>query len=123
MGLKTNRLAGRVVGIGHRRDSMNMAIEKGAVDDVTTDIAVGVSDADLVIIATPVSMIPQKMEQVAPHMKEGALLTDVGSAKGFIMQEYRKALNDLGCGDKPPFTFIGGHPIAGSENRGIEYAQ
>ncbi|MGR3318496.1 MAG: prephenate dehydrogenase [Candidatus Anammoxibacter sp.] len=122
LGLKRNKLVKRVIGIGYRQKSISDAIKKGAIDKGTTDIADGVSDADLVIIATPVSLIPQKLREVVAFLKEGALLTDVGSTKRFILNEFKNSLPKSSIKKKKRFNFIGGHPIAGSENRGVEHA-
>lgn len=123
LGLKKNRLVKKVIGVGHRQKSINNAIEIGAIDNGTTVIAKGVSGADLVIIATPVSLIPRKLEQTIPYLKKGALLTDVGSAKDFILQKFKDIITNQGLKKKHHFNFIGGHPIAGSENRGVEHAR
>jgi prephenate dehydrogenase len=115
LGLKNKKLATRVVGIVRRESSINEAKEKGAIDDGTLDIAEGVRDADVVILATPVNLIVEHAREAMPHMKESAILTDVGSAKSHIVTETRKILrNDV--------FFVGGHPIAGSEKRGVASA-
>jgi len=69
------------------------------------------SKSTLVVLATPVELIPETMRLLAPHLKKGTLVTDVGGAKRAIM-EY--ALEIL----PPGVVFIGGHPIAGSEQLG-----
>ncbi|MGR3179233.1 MAG: prephenate dehydrogenase [Candidatus Anammoxibacter sp.] len=122
LGLKRKRLVKRVIGIGHRQRSINEAVKKGAIDKGTTDVADGVADADLVIIATPVSLIPQKLREVSTFLKEGALLTDVGSTKQFILNEFKNSLQKSSIKKKTHFSFIGGHPIAGSENKGVKHA-
>jgi cyclohexadieny/prephenate dehydrogenase len=87
------------------------AAEIGLADHVTGDLAQAVKDADLVVIATPVLSIGEVAAAVAPHMKPGATLTDVGSTKATIAEAFRApALAKV-------FP-IPGHPIAGTEQSG-----
>ncbi|MGR3221223.1 MAG: prephenate dehydrogenase [Candidatus Anammoxibacter sp.] len=122
LGLKSRGLVKKVIGVGHRQKSIREAIKKGAIDEGTTDVAAGVSDADLVIIATQVSLIPQKLREVVGLLKNGALLTDVGSTKRFILDEFKNSLPKPSAKNKLRFDFIGSHPIAGSENSGVGHA-
>ncbi len=75
-----------------------------------------VADADLVILCTPVDILPSLLEQIAPHCKAGCLITDVGSVK----QEVCRAGAELEA--TYPFHFIGSHPMAGSEKTGHAHA-
>ncbi|MFT4251405.1 MAG: prephenate/arogenate dehydrogenase family protein [Caulobacter sp.] len=87
------------------------ALEIGLADHVTGDLAEAVKDADLVVIATPVLSIGDVAAAVAPHMKPGATLTDVGSTKATIAEAFRSpALSKVFA--------IPGHPIAGTEQSG-----
>ncbi|PVM87436.1 prephenate/arogenate dehydrogenase family protein [Caulobacter endophyticus] len=87
------------------------ALEIGLADHVTGDLAQAVKEADLVVIATPVLSIGDVAAAVAPHMKPGATLTDVGSTKATIAEAFRSpALAKV-------FP-IPGHPIAGTEQSG-----
>ncbi|PLR25533.1 cyclohexadienyl dehydrogenase [Caulobacter zeae] len=87
------------------------ALEIGLADHVTGDLAEAVKDADLVVIATPVLSIGEVAAAVAPHLKPGATLTDVGSTKATIAEAFRSpALAKV-------FP-IPGHPIAGTEQSG-----
>lgn len=72
-------------------------------------------ESSLVILATPVEVILEQLEQVAPYLREGTIVTDVGSVKAPIMERAREVLPDGVC-------FIGGHPIAGSEVSGVQAA-
>ena len=118
--LRAQQLAGMVVGVGHRKVSLDRAFEMGAVDEATLDPRTAVADADLVVLATRVGLILQHVAQLAPWMKPGALLTDVGSVKVPVCDAARAALR----GDRPlPLRFVGSHPLAGSEKRGIAAAR
>ena len=86
-------------------------VELGITDHVTDDIAEAVKDADLVVIATPMLSIADVAAQVAPAMKPGATLTDVGSTKGNVSEAFRAQPLDH-------VFVIPGHPIAGTEQSG-----
>jgi len=116
--LRERGLAGRVVGVGHRQASLDRAIEKGAVDETTLDAEAAASDADLVVLATRVELIVEQIGALGPRIKAGALLTDVGSVTGEICAAARAALGPHAGGAR----FVGGHPLAGSEQRGIDAA-
>ena len=105
-------LAREIVGVGRRRESLEPALRDGVVDHVTTDLAVGVAGADLVLLATPVATLERQLPAVwqaaAPH----ALVTDVGSTKAGIV----RAAEEL---DRArPLAFVGSHPMAGSNLAG-----
>lgn len=91
--------------------------DSGVAEEVLNmdQAAVLLSQSRLVVLASPVEVIMQHLEQIAPHLSEGCLVTDVGSTKTNIM---RKAQETIPAG----VGFIGGHPIAGSEQSGIESA-
>ena len=122
LGLKKSKLVNKVIGVGYRQKSIKAAIRKSAIDYGTTDMKKGISGSDLVIIATPVSLIPQKLKEAIPYLKNDAIVTDVGSTKCFILQEFKNILSGFGLKKKKCFSFIGGHPIAGSEYTGVEFS-
>lgn len=121
LGLKKKGLTKRVLGVGHRKPSINKALKMKAVDEGTTDIEKSVSQADIVILATSVDLIPDLARKAIPLMKRSAILTDVGSTKGYIVSQISKDIKDR-CG-RNNLNFIGAHPLAGSEQRGIESAR
>ncbi|MCE9625886.1 MAG: prephenate dehydrogenase/arogenate dehydrogenase family protein [Deltaproteobacteria bacterium] len=114
--LKKRRLAQRVVGYNRSAPSRRAALRLGACDAVFEDSRQAVKDADLVILATPVRSIPELATQIAPYLKVGALVTDVGSTKAALVKAAAKALPKHA-------VFIGGHPIAGTENTGMASAE
>ncbi|MFQ5861755.1 MAG: prephenate dehydrogenase [Candidatus Brocadiales bacterium] len=116
LGLKKNGLAKSVIGVGHRQVSLKKALKMGAIDRATLDVRKGVRDADIVILCTSVRLIPEMAAKAIPAMKPGAILTDVGSTKRRVV-EFVKAIK------RKDIAFIGGHPIAGSEQRGIGAAR
>ena len=109
------RAAKTVVGLSRRPDIIRRARARRAIDWGATDAARAVRDADLVIIATPVDDIVRYALKLARLMKPGAILTDVGSTKAAVVAALDRRLPRSAA-------FVGGHPIAGSERRGIEAA-
>jgi cyclohexadieny/prephenate dehydrogenase len=86
-------------------------IELGIADHVTGDIGEAVKDADLVVIATPVLSTAEVAAALAPHLKPGATLTDVGSTKASVIAQMSPHVPD-------DVHFIPGHPLAGTEKSG-----
>jgi prephenate dehydrogenase len=106
----------QIVGYGHRRPSLDRALEIGAVDRVEMDAAKSVAGSDLVILCTPVGNFEQMIRQIAPALSKDAIVTDVGSTKRSIV---RLAKNHL----PRHVQFVASHPIAGSEKRGVEFSR
>ncbi len=92
------------------RSSVTRAFEDGVADITVGDIKDGFSQCDFVFLCAPVGRNMENAAIVAPSLKEGAILTDVGSVKGQMQQRIR----ELGLSK----VFIGGHPMAGSERVG-----
>ncbi len=109
---RAESLAREIVAVGRRVASLEPALADGTVDRITTDIAEGVADADLVVLATPVATLAAQLPAVWRAAAEGALVTDVGSAKARIV----RAAEALAA--KRPLAFVGGHPMAGSNLAG-----
>lgn len=106
----------RRIGVGRRQSSLDKALEYDAVDEVTLDMAVGVREAELVIVCTPIGTIAAMFEQMAGHLPKGCLVTDVGSTKAGIVQLAHRIL-------PKHVRFVGSHPIAGSEKTSVEFAR
>lgn len=115
LAIKKKKLARSVIGIGRRRSSIQAALRCGAIDIGTKDLRSGVRDADLVIVATPVCTITKIVKKIVRDFKSGAILTDVGSTKSQIIEEIEIYLRDR-------ISFVGSHPLAGSEKRGVNFA-
>jgi prephenate dehydrogenase len=113
--LKRRGLAKEVVGYNRSAKSRRIALKRKACDAVFSDPRKAVQDADLIILATPVRNIPLLAKQIAPYLKEGACVTDVGSTKEKLVKQVQKVL-------PKQVIFVGGHPIAGTEQSGIESA-
>ncbi len=78
--------------------------------------AAAVKAADLVVLCATVGAIRQVAKEIAPHVKKGAIITDVGSAKGGICAFCEKVFKGTGA------VFVGSHPMAGSEKSGPDFA-
>lgn len=94
-------------------DVCDKVVELGIAHYVTDDLARSVEDADVVVLCVPVGAMREVMAVVAPHLKEGAILSDVGSVKMSVIDVMR----DL-C--PPGVEFVPAHPIAGTEFSGPE---
>lgn len=116
MALKSRKLVNKVIGIGRNPQKLEKALKLNAVDEITTDFGTGVKDADVVVICTPVGLIIPILKNILPLVKKNCIITDVGSVKGPVVKEAQRLLKG-----KTVF-FIGGHPMAGSERTGIEFA-
>ncbi len=86
---------------------------KGVFDEVCETPTEAVADADLVVLCTPTNTIPEISESIAPFLKEGALVTDVGSVKSGICKKCSEIFG------RAHAKFVGSHPMAGSEKIGI----
>lgn len=115
LGIKQKRLADKVIGVFRHKSTLNKALKRKAVDAGAMTVADGVRDADLIILATPVHLIPKMAEEAIKNAKKGAIITDVGSTKKWIVDRIEK----LPC--RAQF-FVGSHPMAGSEHTGVEFA-
>jgi prephenate dehydrogenase len=110
-------LASEIVGIGRNAVRLEEARRDGALDVVTTDVAAGVRDADLVILAAPVGVILTLLLDVFRGGGTDTIVTDVGSTKAGIVA----AAERLARGH--PVRFVGSHPMAGSEQSGYAHAR
>ena len=111
LALRRRRLARRVVGIGRRRSSLAEARRRGALDSTSLELRRGVADAELTVFCTPVGLIADQAIEAADYCPAAALLTDAGSTKRVIVERLEGKLSN-------GVTFVGSHPLAGSEKRG-----
>lgn len=112
-----SRLKGcRVIGYGHRPAALETALRMGALDEGYAEPGPAVRGADLVVLCTPVSLLAPLVARIAPELGPGAVVTDVGSTKQSVVEA---ADSSLPSG----VHFVGSHPMAGSEKRGVEFAR
>jgi prephenate dehydrogenase len=110
-------LAGEIAGYVRRRSSAKDCEQAGAVDYATTDLLAAVSNADLVILCTPLAQMQALVQQFLPALKRGALVTDVGSVKADVVRTLESAVKRAGA------HFVGSHPMAGGEKMGVGAAR
>jgi len=107
-------VATRTAGATRNSEVLAEASRRGIVDDVGSFEEV-VRDAELVVLATTVAAMPDVVRRVAPHLREGTIVTDVGSVKGLLSQSMPALL-------PPGVCWVGSHPMAGSHERGLAFA-
>lgn len=108
-------LAAEVTGVDTDKANLDLALELEAVHLTSRDIGSAVTGADLVVIAVPVGLTVGIVEKIAPHLKPGCIVTDVGSTKAEIVKQVEKMM--------PEGTFfVGCHPMAGAETAGVRGA-
>ena len=112
LALKRKHLAGQVIGFSQHKNNAKLAKKMGAIDRVASSLEV-VQDADLVILASPVDSIMDIAPSLAKRLKRDCLVIDVASTKEKIVSRLSSLIPN----------FVGCHPLAGSEKRGIVNAQ
>ncbi len=116
LALKKNKFRGRIVG-SDRAPVLERAQEKGAIDEGHTNPADAVHGSDVVVLATPVVAAIDLIERLGPTLPAKTLLTDVGSTKAQVVERATKIL-----GKAAGQRFLAGHPMAGKEQAGVEFA-
>ena len=109
--IKRDGLTGTLVALDFNAEHRALAVELGIADAATDDYAEAISGADLVVLSTPVGAYAEVAAAMAPYLKAGAIVSDVGSVK---MAAIRDVLPLLPEG----VHFVPGHPIAGTEHSG-----
>lgn len=112
LGLDLRSRGYKVFGVSRREQTCQQAIARGAADQASVDPAI-LAAAQVVFICTPLAAILPTVEQLIPHLSPDTVLTDVGSVKLPVVE----AITPLWT------NFIGGHPMAGTAENGIEAAQ
>ncbi len=116
MALHRGRLAHRVIGFSRREATIRQAKARGAIHDGDTELCPEwLSQSDLVIVATPPETVIPIARKIAAMTKGSLLMTDVASVKSRIVRELERTLPKR-------ISFVGGHPMAGSERSGLEAA-
>jgi len=116
LALKKRHLAGRIIGCD-RAPVLQRAQDRGAIEAGSTNPADAVRGSDLVVLATPVIPILDLVGRFGPALPPKTLVTDVGSTKAEIVQRAVKSF-----GRNAGHKFLAGHPMAGKENAGVEFA-
>ncbi|MEH1867597.1 MAG: prephenate/arogenate dehydrogenase [Nostoc sp.] len=101
-----------ILGVSRRESTCQKAVAIGSVDEASVDLSL-LAAAEVVFICTPLALIVPQLEQMIAHLSTATIVTDVGSAKAEIVKAISPLWNN----------FIGGHPMAGRTDSGIEAAQ
>lgn len=116
LALRARGVSCTITGCGRNAARLRQAAERGIIDTFTTDAVAASSDADLLLLATPVGTFRDLVGSIRSHLKPGAILTDVGSVKGSLV-------TDLEALMPAHAYFVGSHPIAGGDAAGFEAAR
>ncbi|MCA8868217.1 MAG: prephenate/arogenate dehydrogenase family protein [Rhodobacteraceae bacterium] len=111
LGMRKHGLASRIVGHARSAETRATALELGLVEQVFDTAAEAVKDADLVVFCVPIGVMADLAAEVAPHLKPGATISDVGSVKKAVVDAISPHV-PLGV------HFIPAHPLAGTEHSG-----
>jgi prephenate dehydrogenase len=116
LALKKRRLVSRVIGCD-RAPVLERAKDRGAIDAGTSNPVDAVRGSDLVVLATPVLAILDHIDRLGPALPSRTLVTDVGSTKLEVAVRASKSF-----GKSAGQRFLGGHPMAGKEQAGVDFA-
>ncbi|MGC4010659.1 MAG: bifunctional prephenate dehydrogenase/3-phosphoshikimate 1-carboxyvinyltransferase [Pseudomonas sp.] len=115
-GIREKGVFEEVVGVDRDPETRRLAVELGVVDRCEDSLAVGCRDADVIQLAVPILAMEKVLGELATLDIGSAILTDVGSAKGNVVRAAKAVFGGM------PARFVPGHPIAGSEQSGVEAA-
>ena len=110
------RLTLQVVGFDRDQQALQRALALGIIDEVGTDLALALQDAELVLIAAPVGQTAAILKSICPHLQRATIVTDAGSTKSDVVLAARQVMGDkIG-------QFVPAHPVAGRELSGPDAA-
>jgi len=112
LAIKKKRLANEVIGVSRHKETLSTAKKNGVIDRGSQDLNI-IKDADLVVLAAPVDTILNLAEPISKIVKPGCIVTDVGSTKREIVARLEMVFPG----------YVGSHPLAGSEKRGVVNAE
>jgi len=116
LALRKRRFAGRIVGCD-RESALRKAKMRGVIDSGFVEPGDAVRGSQLIVLATPVLAIVDLIGRLGPGLPATTLLTDVGSTKAAVVEQALKVF-----GKNAGKRFLAGHPMAGKENSGVDYA-
>ncbi|MGB1236961.1 MAG: bifunctional prephenate dehydrogenase/3-phosphoshikimate 1-carboxyvinyltransferase [Pseudomonadales bacterium] len=114
--LRESRFSRIVSAYDYHPESLSTGVYLGVIDRAYTDLAEAVAAADLIVLAVPVKATAAVLRAAKAHLREGCVITDVGSTKGSVIEAAREVFGEV------PSHFVPGHPIAGSEKSGVAAA-
>jgi len=117
LAIKKRGLADEVAGYVRRAGSIAECEKARAVDFCTRDLKEAVTDADLIVLCTPLAQMLPLVKEMRSAIKRGAIVTDVGSVKATVVKELESLIAKAGA------HFVGSHPMAGAEKTGVSAAR
>ena len=111
LGLDLRSQGHYVIGISRQEDTCKIALERGIADEAGIEFKL-LKDTEVVVVCTPIKAISFTIEQAIPYLNPDTIITDVGSVKYSVVTECSKLWSN----------FIGGHPMAGTAESGIDAA-
>lgn len=111
--LKAHDAVSQITGVARSQETLDLALQLGVIDNAESDPVQAMNEADMVVLASPVSTMAPILEAITDYIPAHCVVTDAGSVKGSVATAARQALGDkVDC-------FVPGHPIAGTENAGV----
>lgn len=117
LALRRRGLAGEVHGFVRRASSVAECLALGVVDRCSRNLSESVTDADLVVLCSPVGQMPELFREMSRHLSPDCLVTDVGSVKSGLVAEMEPLAEAAGV------RYVGSHPMAGAEKSGPAHAR
>ncbi|HTY56196.1 MAG TPA: prephenate dehydrogenase/arogenate dehydrogenase family protein [Candidatus Binataceae bacterium] len=112
---RRHQLVDTIVGFGRTQANLDVALERKLIDSATRDPIEAACGADLVVLAVPIVTMPALLAAMVPHLPPQAVITDVGSVKGWVVRELEPILG-------PQMSLVAAHPVAGKETTGAAAA-
>lgn len=112
LGLDLKAQGQEIIGVSRKTSTCDIAVARGIADKASTDLSI-LREAEIIVICTPIDKIADTLQQLVPYLDSETIVTDVGSVKEPIV----RACSQLWS------NFIGGHPMAGTTEQGINAAQ
>lgn len=116
LALRKKGLCKTIYGYGRKEENLKRAKDKGIIDDYSLDVREACGGSDLILLSTPVGTFRDIIAEISDSIKKGAVVTDVGSVKGRLVLELESLMPE-------GVSYIGSHPIAGSDRSGIDDAR
>ncbi|HAA32736.1 MAG TPA: arogenate dehydrogenase [Cyanobacteria bacterium UBA8553] len=111
LGLDLKAFGHQVFGVSRQLETCELAIERGVVDDASTNLSL-LSTVQVVFICTPIAAIAPTVQQLIPYLSPDVVITDVGSVKSSVIDAVAPLWHN----------FVAGHPMAGKADSGIDAA-
>lgn len=116
LAMRKRALCENIHGFGRNEGNLLRAKEKGIIDSYSLDLKEVCEDSDLIVLSTPVGVFLEIVKNISPYLKKSSIIIDVGSVKGRLVYEIETIIPE-------GVSYVGTHPIAGSDKSGIDDAR